>query len=173
MTRFLSKFLQRLESYFITQNYCIRFYHIFYIKIKFFLKFLKIRKLLLLQNLLISSFPYLCICFFQSINKIVSTNIVSLFRQSRQVTGRLHKRRATLLSMQIRENNPIYVPIRHVRTDANTSQRDKMQRDVQSSDIHGIAFKNDMNSTWALDGGFPDLYNGPSEARRAVTFDYK
>lgn len=76
--------------------------------------------------------------------------------------------------MQIRENNLVHLcDTTRTHTDANTSQRDKTQRDEQSSDIHGIVFKNDMNSTWALDGGFPDLYNGPSEARRAVIFDCK
>lgn len=151
-----------------------------FVKIKLLLKFLfKIRKDFLLQNLLISSFHISASVIFKlpSIKSITPTNVVSrtsLFRQSGQVTGRLRKLQATLLSMQIRENNPICLSdTTRTHADANTSQRDKMQRDEQSSDIHGIVFKNDMNSTWALDGGFPDLYNGPSEARRAVTFDYK
>lgn len=83
------------------------------------------------------------------------------------MTGRLYKQRATLLSMQIRENNS--TRLSDIRKHARMYVGDKtMQRPIERRST--ASFKNDINPTWALDGGFPDLQR---TVRGTVTFDYK
>lgn len=73
------------------------------------------------------------------------------FRKSRQVTNRLYKQRA-IIDANTREQFHTFIRDMQIRMDV---RRDKTRRPIEQRST--ALFKNDINPTWTLDGGFPDL----------------